>query len=133
MSTTTPVSPSVVKDITRLLVSYATTALVALVAHFGFHPSLSVLALVTTAVGAGVAVALRLIEVKFAWVGALLGYIGRPSFRVSTRVTNAQVIAELTAQVAALQAQAAELAHPSQPTEAPVSEPPVASNTPAGA
>lgn len=131
MPTSNPVSPSVVKDIIRLIVSYATTVIVAVIVHLGFHPSLGLLAIITTTVGAGVAVVLRLIEVKFAWVGALLGYVGRPSFPVSSRVTNAQVIAELTAQVAALQAQANEKVSPSPVTETPVGT--VNANTPAGA
>jgi hypothetical protein len=93
----------------------------AAIAHFGWHVSNSVVIQIVAIAGGILTLGLHAAEAKWPWVGALLGYIGAPTYTPATKVT----VAQLQAQIAALAAQLEEAKAPSTPTAPAPSPAPV--------
>ena len=133
--TVTPASNSF-KAIVRSLMPFVLSGAAALIARLGYHVSLQTTTLILGVAGGALTVVLHLLETKFPWVGAFLGYIGAPVYAPSKAKVKDAMIATLEAQVATLMAKASEASNPSTPTAAPVvtpvaSEPAPAPTTPA--
>jgi len=79
------------------------SSVAAIIAHFGYHVSNSTVIQIVTVGFGGLTIILHLAETKWAWVGALLGYIGAPVY-VSTKASQAAQISQQAAQIAELEA-----------------------------
>ena len=110
--------PNTIKAIVRRVMPLVEGALVGAIAHFGWHPTATVVAEIVAVVATGLSIILPAAEAKFPWVGVLLGYMGAPVYAPSTKKSQATQIAALEAQLATLLAQGAEAVLPSQPTAA---------------
>jgi len=113
------VNPNLLKALIRTLTPLVYSSVAAVIAHFGYHVSNSTVIQIVSAGFAGLTVLLHSAEVKWPWVGGLLGWFGAPQYTPSTKTT----VVSLEAQVAALTAQLEEAAHPTVPSAPVVSAP----------
>ena len=99
MATTPNVWKAIIRSITPLVYSTA----VAVIAHFGYHVSNATVVQIVTTGFIALSVVLHSLEIKFPWVGVLLGWFGAPAYTPSVKKTQAQQIAEQAQQIADLQ------------------------------
>ena len=98
--------PNTVKAIIRSLTPLIYSTVAAVIAHFGYHVSNTVVVQIVAGGYAGLSVVLHAMESQFPWVGALLGWIGAPVFAPSVKKQQASLISKLQSQVDHLTAQA---------------------------
>lgn len=102
----TPV-PNAYKAILRSLMPFVEGAVVAVVAHFGWHINLATAAQVLVVVGGALTVVLHAAESRWPWVGVFLGVLGAPAYVPSAKATQAGVLATQDARIATLEAELA--------------------------
>ena len=108
-----------VKALVRSLTPWAISVVASVIAHFGYHVSLTTASQITVAVGTVLTIGAHVLERRFPWVGVFLGWIGAPAYAPSVKQSLALKVASLEAEIDALVAAASEKAHPSQPSAGP--------------
>jgi len=126
-TTTTPTpapASNAFKAVLRSLMPFVYSTSAAIIAHFGYHVSNSVVIQIVTIAGVALTIVLHALETQWPAFGVFLGYLGAPVYAPSTKVSYEAQIASLEAKVAVLVAANEEKAAPSAPS-APALQPPV--------
>lgn len=92
-----PTAPNLVKTLIRAAMPVVYSIIVSLVARLGYHVSIKTVAFILGGGSIGLTVILHTLERWFPWVGAVLGWMGAPTYAPTLRK------AALRAQVAELQ------------------------------
>jgi hypothetical protein len=109
-------APSLWKDLSRFVVPFLLPFIVSIIAKLGFHVTLATAAGILTFGGLALGVVLRALEVKWKWMGALLGYIGAPIFQQTKGKLKDAAMTAMAAQITELLAQQHEATSPSAGT-----------------
>lgn len=104
--------PKTARDIVRALMPFVEGAIAGAVAKVGWHITPEVAGEIAGLVAAGLSVVLRVAETLVPWLGAFLGWAGRPSFPPSEKASLSAQIAQLEAEVASLRANATQSSTP---------------------
>ena len=105
------------KAIIRSLMPFVYSTAASLIAHLGYHVSMKSTVEIVAIVGAALTILLHALETQWPAIGIFLGYVGAPVYAPSTKVSQAQQIAQLEAQIASLVASNEEKATPSTPSD----------------
>lgn len=108
------------KAIIRSLMPFVYSTAASLIAHLGYHVSMKSTVEIVAIVGGALTILLHALETQWPAIGIFLGYVGAPVYAPSTKVSQAQQIAQLEAQIASLVASNEEKATPSAASDAPV-------------
>lgn len=101
---TAPTPQDTVRSIVRSLTPWVLSGVIAIATRLGLNIDPQLSAELFAAIGAVLTIGLRALEAKYPWVGKLLGFSGAPTYPPTKKQQTAMTIAELEAQVAALQA-----------------------------
>lgn len=101
---TTPTSQDTIRSIVRSLTPWVLSGVIAVAGRLNWNIDPQLTAELFAAIGAGLTIGLRALEAKYPWVGKLLGCAGAPTYPPTKKQQTALTIADLEAQVAALQA-----------------------------
>jgi hypothetical protein len=90
------------KALVRSLTPWLISGIVYMAVHLGYKISMTSATEVAALVGTLLTLLAHILETKYRWFGVFLGWLGAPSYTVAP--TKAQTIAQLQAQIAALEA-----------------------------
>ena len=99
----TPTPQDTIRSIVRSLTPWMLSGVIAIATRLGLNIDPQLSAELFAAIGAALTIGLRALEAKYPWVGKLLGFSGAPTYPPTKKQQTALTIADLEAQVAALQ------------------------------